>query len=164
MTNKLKPSFYNVIYDIGEEKWLFNTLNLGLIEIEDAIVPLLEMKTIELENLSKNTREKLKELEEGGFFTQLNVNELKILRYMYNVDKYNKDYLSITILPTLDCNCACYYCFERENEHRTKLVQKNSFDTIEQCLLSFVESKLSDTKNLSIAWFGGEPLLKFDII
>ena len=39
---------------------------------------------------------------------------------IYNTDKNNKEFLSITILPTLDCNCCCYYCFERENALRTK--------------------------------------------
>ena len=164
MSKKLKPSIYNRIYDINGEKWLFNTFNLGLIEIDEEIERILRFENIEVRLFSGNLKNRLIELEEGGFLTQLNVNELKLLHYMYNADKYNKDYLSITILPTLDCNCACYYCFERENEHRTRLVQNNRFDAIEQSLLNFVESKLADTKNLSIAWFGGEPLLEFDII
>ena len=35
---------------------------------------------------------------------------------------------------------------------------------IEEEVLIFLESKIQETKNLSVAWFGGEPLLRFDVI
>lgn len=35
---------------------------------------------------------------------------------------------------------------------------------IEKEVLVFLESKIQETKNLSVAWFGGEPLLRFDVI
>lgn len=160
----LKPSIYNIVYDVNGEKWLFNTLNLGLIEIDTNIEQILTRPQIDLKTLSSEERETLLELEEGGFLTLLNVNELKMLHYIYNTDKFNKEYLSITILPTLNCNCACYYCFERENANRTQVLENTSFLALEQPILDFIERKLPYTKNLSVAWFGGEPLLEFETI
>ncbi len=164
MINIRKPSFYNIIYAVGEEKWLFNTMNLGLIQIDDDTEKILQDVQIDLEHCTQKETDILNELEEAGFIVLPNVNERKVLQYMYNIDKYNKEYLSITILPTLDCNCACYYCFERENEHKTKGTIKNNLLDIEQFLLDFIEKKLPYTKHLSIAWFGGEPLLEFEVI
>lgn len=164
MANILKPSFYNRIYKIDEKKWLFNTFNLGLREIDDEIEKVLCCSMINKELYSEEMGKNLLELEDAGFIIQSQVDELKMLRYIYNTDKYNKDYLTITILPTLDCNCACYYCFERENKARTSFSKCQSFASIEQSLLDFVNAKIQDTKNLSIAWFGGEPLLSFEVI
>lgn len=164
MSNMLKPSFYNKIYEINEKKWLFNTFNLGLREIDDEIEKILSCSIIDKELYSEEMDKNLVELEDAGFIIQSQIDELKMLRYIYNTDKYNKDYLTITILPTLDCNCECYYCFERENKARTSFSKNQSFDLLGQSLLDFVNAKIRDTKNLSIAWFGGEPLLSFDVI
>lgn len=164
MSEILKPSKYNIFYNIDGEDWLFNTSNLGLIQVNSSVKKYLSNETINLCNYPDNIKEELKELEEGGFLTQTNVNELKMLHYIYNTDKHNKDYLSITILPTLECNCCCYYCFERENALRTQKNNSGNLLDIEEEVLNFLESKIKETKNLSVAWFGGEPLLRFDVI
>ena len=160
----LKPSRYNIFYNIDGKEWLFNTSNLGLVRVEASMLKYLEKKTIDLSNCPEDIKDELEELEEGGFLTQTNVDELKILHYIYDVDKHNKEFLSITILPTLDCNCSCYYCFERENVLRTKKNSVGSIVDIEEEVFSFLEYKIKETKNLSVAWFGGEPLLCFDVI
>ena len=164
MSEMLKPSKYNIFYNIDGKEWLFNTSNLGLVQIESSVKRYLSDKTIDLSDFPHDIKEELKELEEGGFLTQTNVNELKMLRYIYDTDKHNKEFLSITILPTLDCNCCCYYCFERENAFKTKKNGLGNLLDIEEEVLVFLESKIQETKNLSVAWFGGEPLLRFDVI
>lgn len=164
MSQILKPSRYNVFYNIDGEEWLFNTSNLGLVQVESSVIRYLSDKTIDLSGCPDDIKEELKELEEGGFLTQTNVDELKMLRYIYNTDKHNKEFLSITILPTLDCNCCCYYCFERENALRTRKNGLGNILDIEEEVFVFLESKIKKTKNLSVAWFGGEPLLRFDVI
>lgn len=138
----LKPSRYNIFYNIDGKEWLFNTSNLGLVQVEASMLKYLEKKTIDLSNCPEDIKDELEELEEGGFLTQTNVDELKILHYIYDVDKHNKEFLSITILPTLDCNCSCYYCFERENVLRTKKNSVGSIVDIEEEVFSFLELKL----------------------
>jgi uncharacterized protein len=160
----LKQSRYNIFYNIDGEDWLFNTSNLGLVQIGLSIIKYLTNETIDLGDCPVDVKDELEELEEGGFLTQINVDELKVLRYIYDTDKHNKDFLSITILPTLDCNCCCYYCFEIENTLRTRKSGLGSLLDIEKEVLVFLESKIQETKNLSVAWFGGEPLLRFDVI
>lgn len=164
MSQMLKQSRYNIFYNIDGEDWLFNTSNLGLVQIGLSIIKYLTNETIDLGDCPVDVKDELEELEEGGFLTQINVDELKVLRYIYDTDKHNKDFLSITILPTLDCNCCCYYCFEIENTLRTRKSGLGSLLDIEKEVLVFLESKIQETKNLSVAWFGGEPLLRFDVI
>lgn len=64
------------------------------------------------------------------------------------------DSLNLVITPTTGCNFACPYCFEGEKEDR-----KMDKDVITD-LIKFVNS-YKDTKELSITWYGGEPLIVF---
>lgn len=54
------------------------------------------------------------------------------------------------------CNMACPYCFEKHNDHDMKL--ETAISAVEWFL------SVSKIKKPTIAFFGGEPLLKFDEI
>lgn len=69
----------------------------------------------------------------------------------------NRENLSLTIAPTKGCNFACPYCFEGEKENVRMTPQ------IVDNLIKYIQS-YGDAKNLSISWFGGEPLLAFDVM
>ena len=158
---RYKPSYYNFIYMIRDEIWLFNSLNLGLVQIDQDLYELLTQEIIDMDNYVGEDKEYLFEFLEEGFIVPFYVDELKILEYIYNTDKYDKEYLSITIVPTLSCNCACYYCFERENNKKTQIIPNSINDKFEDEVIQYIESKLADIKSLDVAWFGGEPLLEF---
>lgn len=65
---------------------------------------------------------------------------------------------SIRIWPTSFCNASCSYCFEKG------IVSNNmSQDVIDQSI-SFLAHYISYDRNVSIEWFGGEPLLCIDTI
>lgn len=66
--------------------------------------------------------------------------------------------LSLTILPTLECNFRCVYCYEavKKNEIMDKNVQTK--------VVKMIERGVGILKNLHITWMGGEPLLCFGII
>lgn len=65
--------------------------------------------------------------------------------------------LELTILPTEHCNFRCTYCYEDFS------VGKMSRETIDSLKL-FISRRSVDLKHLSISWFGGEPLLAYDIV
>lgn len=64
---------------------------------------------------------------------------------------------SITIAPTMKCNAECYYCFERGSRQGT--MNSETADALVDFLVAHCPSK-----EIYIAWFGGEPLLATDII
>lgn len=66
--------------------------------------------------------------------------------------------LSLAICPTLRCNFGCAYCFEGTHKGGTTM----SSATVAR-LLAFVE-RHEKVRHLAIMWFGGEPLLAFDLI
>ncbi len=65
--------------------------------------------------------------------------------------------LSLTIAPTRECNFACIYCYE-EDRAAVSMTPETETD-----LLEFI-SRFKNLDALNITWFGGEPLMRFDVI
>ena len=67
--------------------------------------------------------------------------------------------IGLTICPTMGCNFDCPYCFE--DHFAGKMTPKVQDDVV-----SLAERMLdaSGAKEISVSWFGGEPLLAPDII
>lgn len=71
--------------------------------------------------------------------------------------RYDSSKLDLTIMVTEDCNFGCPYCYEKN-----KQTVDMSPETMDR-LLEFIHGfKL--LKQINIVWFGGEPLMRFDII
>jgi len=66
--------------------------------------------------------------------------------------------LSLTICPTLGCNFRCPYCIEDTQNNKAVM----SAETVNQ-LIKFVKN-FKKAKKLSVAWYGGEPTLAFEVI
>ncbi len=67
--------------------------------------------------------------------------------------------VSLTICPTLGCNFDCPYCFE---DHRVGRMSADVQDDVVALAKRMMDA--SGSSNLSITWFGGEPLLAPDVI
>ena len=67
--------------------------------------------------------------------------------------------IGLTICPTMGCNFDCPYCFE--DHGRGKMSQEVQDDVV-----ALAERMLdaANANNISVSWFGGEPLLAPDII
>lgn len=64
---------------------------------------------------------------------------------------------AVTILPTTNCNARCWYCYEHGIQ-RCDMTIENA-----EHVVSFI-SDYFEKPELTINWFGGEPLLGFDVI
>ena len=70
---------------------------------------------------------------------------------------FNNKRLDLSILPTEQCNFRCIYCYEDFS------IGKMSRDTI-RGVKRLIERRIDGLSHLSVSWFGGEPLLAFDVI
>lgn len=64
---------------------------------------------------------------------------------------------SYTIMPTLGCNARCVYCYE-EGVKQVAMTP----ETVEQTIRYILKTRTKD--QITLSWFGGEPLLRTDII
>lgn len=97
-----------------------------------------------------------------GFIVSVEVNELSYLKQKSFAARVNEDHgLVLTILPTLECNFRCVYCFEDVLQHKNDRVMTAE---TQDNLVKFVTEKLSQGIKgaLYVKWFGGEPLLALD--
>jgi len=125
-----------------------------------ARIPLHESQTIkrylscEIEE-SDLINTTLKDLCEAGFFVPSDIDERKIVDETIRQEKEAS--FSIIILPHENCNFRCVYCYEKFERGRMEQDVINGLKLL-------VDNKVQKVKHISIAWFGGEPLLARDII
>jgi uncharacterized protein len=110
-------------------------------------------------NLETNLIEIKNNLIKGGFIVKNRNEENNRIRARELLAQYGSKGLSITIINTFDCNFRCVYCYER---HRKIYMNNKCMERI----LKFIgnQVKYRSTSPLSIAWYGGEPLLNLEII
>ena len=152
----MKLSKYNILKKYGEKFYLINILNSSFIEISKQTYEKLESSNNVLpEELDTKTYH---ELFKKGMIINDDFDELEFLKNRYIKDQQEKDLLTITIAPTLRCNFECPYCYE---DRYGKII--NEDEQIE--IIKFIRKQLSlGYKKLNLIWFGGEPLLVFNII
>lgn len=65
--------------------------------------------------------------------------------------------LELTLFPTEQCNFRCTYCYEDFSIGR---MSRRTIDAIKKLLTL----RSGDLRHLNISWFGGEPLVAYDIV
>lgn len=156
----VKPSAYNhfVRSDSGSY-WGYNFLYRSIISIPEELFPLVKellsgTETVSAAAISSPAaKEWLHVLEESSFIIGDDTDEFSLIKYWYHRSVYYPNALSLTIMPTLDCNLRCPYCYEfKKPVHMT--------EEIEERLLDWVESQFGNKKKITVLWFGGEPLMR----
>ena len=169
-----KLSKYNFVIEINPDSYLvYNALSNSLYETKNLyIIKLLQVETDSIlmpENWQNNLlKEEIIELISGNYIIASNIQELEILKkrrefYLSYLSSINE--LSFTIGVTNQCNMACSYCYEGKKPSSGYFTEKSAND-----LLTIIRreiqspSYIKKVKKLTIFWFGGEPLMKIDII
>lgn len=157
----MKPSKFNYFFEVdGQTILAYNSFTTALVKLEEEEFGHLQDFCTEPKEDFFETRNLLPfrdQLEEVGLIVPQEVDELEQIRALRAAVQQEERHLGLTILPTLNCNFQCCYCFSYARQERLS-------HTVRQALLHFVKQKLDKVENLSISWFGGEPLLCLDVI
>ena len=62
-----------------------------------------------------------------------------------------------------DCNLSCRYCFAGEGKYHGKEPELMSYE-VGKAALDFLVANSGSRRNLEVDFFGGEPLLNFDVV
>jgi uncharacterized protein len=90
-----------------------------------------------------------------GFLVPAYEDELATVRYRVHHTVKRSQHLMI--LPTGQCNFRCTYCYEDYRKGRMSAETQTS-------LIKWIQARAAAWDELSISWFGGEPLLGYNII
>lgn len=101
----------------------------------------------------------LDDLKKGGYVVESQFDERAALKYDLFAARYNNAALSLTVAPTSDCNFRCIYCYEKDSIRPVTMSEQTQQD-----LIDFIKRYLPNIKQMSVTWYGGEPLLAIGII
>lgn len=144
-------SKFNVITKYNDNYIVYNTLNNSIIELnrDEYKKTINDIKKNQLSDVVLKMKEQGMVIDEND--------ELDIMKYNYKCMQYDKLNLSLTICPTMDCIFRCPYCFE--SRKHGKMTEEN-----QNKLIDFVKANIKSYKSMDVLWFGGEPLMAFDVI
>jgi uncharacterized protein len=158
----LKASRYNFFLEVNREAILaYNTLTTALLRLTPE-----EMSAIQAfctnpqpDFFNRNHLDDLcSDLVEHGFLLINDAeDELESILELHTALKNRQKILGLTIIPTLDCNFRCGYCFSFTRPERMS-------QRIQQALINFTEANLPNIEKVGVTWYGGEPLLCLDMI
>lgn len=141
---KMKESLFNYRFEYENQKYIFNTNNNGLIQINNDIF----------------TEEEREYLRVNRFWVDDNEDEIALLEreINHNIQKRQKE-LELTIALTNYCNFSCVYCYQNKNE---KLMTTE----VANMIIEKIDRILNDNKfeGINIHYFGGEPLLNIPVL
>ena len=149
----IKVSPYRILVPLSADETIaYSTLTTSIVVMNND-----EIESVFNRGDYRN-RELCRSLLEMGFLFYEDDPQDEILRSMrHKVMTGETGIAGVTIAPTMACNARCYYCFERGARWGT--MEEGTADAV----ADFLIARCTDGK-LSIAWFGGEPLLAVDII
>ena len=96
-------------------------------------------------------------LSRRGFLVGDDVDELARFRYLYARGQWRSDTLELTLMASEECNFRCVYCYEKF-KHGTMRPD------VREGIRNYVLARAAQLKYLTIAWFGGEPLLGWEAV
>lgn len=99
-------------------------------------------------------------LYESGLVLDTAIDEVEAVRRAFRLATGSPYDPHLTIAPTMDCNFGCAYCFESH-------VRGAMSDRVQDDLAAFAAELLrraGPEPDLSVTWFGGEPLMAVHVI
>ena len=143
-----------------------NTLDVYVLnEIENNIVKAFGQYNVkeELYGLKKKlkgtvVKQTINDLIENGILKNTIENNIKKTLARYDINIIN----SIDLLISEDCNLACKYCYVKNGQYQGK--SDLMFVDIGKKAVDFLIQKSGDRNDLFLCFFGGEPLLNFEVL
>jgi uncharacterized protein len=155
-TIKMKFSKYNRLIFHENKYYLYSSLTNSLSEISESLYNYFA-SNIDGDLKKDLPSEIIEELRINRNIVEDDSYDVLRLRHATELNRRSGKKVYLTIAPTMDCNFNCYYCFEKNHE---KLYMNAE---TENHIINYIK-QIVGLEELSVYWFGGEPLLAFKVI
>lgn len=164
MIYQYKNNGYNIILDVNSgsihvvDDLAYDIIELYEEEKKDFIITKMVNKHGVSEEVLLETFEEIEKLKDNGeLFTEDTYED-----YMTGFKAHQPVVKALCLHIAHDCNLACKYCFAGEGEYQGDR-SLMSFEVGKQAL-DFLIANSGNRHNLEVDFFGGEPLLNFDVV
>ncbi|WP_213223529.1 radical SAM protein [Klebsiella grimontii] len=155
MGDALKTSYYNVVTSIENQEYIiFNTRTGRALKLNQQRFD----EYVFFQDNNRGDQDYIDVLTKLEFLVPENMDEIKHIKKRYHSKIDGGKKLTVTVGLTENCNFRCVYCYQAHEI-------TNHDEKISDAFIELLTSKewLNFT-SLHINWFGGEPLLKMDLI
>jgi len=155
----MRASIFNISAPFPEtdEILLFNTSTGALISVPSGVGDLVGRLTTPGGAIGDISPATLAELTDLGFVLPDGADEVGAVIERNRLGIADPNRLDVFILPNMNCNFACPYCYE---EHAPSRLDEET----ERRIISWFETNAPNYKVVLLSWFGGEPLLSFETV
>ncbi len=162
VVHQYRNNGYNIVLDV----------NSGAVHVVDdvtyEVIPLFETST--KEEIAENLKERYSETEIAESYEE--IQELCARGELFTEDAYQNYMEDFKARPTVvkalclhiahDCNLKCRYCFAEEGEYHGRRALM-SYE-VGKAALDFLIANSGNRRNLEVDFFGGEPLMNFEVV
>lgn len=167
MVHQYKNNGYNIVLDVNSgcvhvvDEITYDVISLYESKSQEQIIEAIQNQYKENPVSEEEIREVLSEIErlkeDGGLFTEDIYED-----YIIDVKKRKTVVKALCLHIAHDCNLKCRYCFAGEGEYQGDK-SLMSYETGKQAL-DFLIANSGSRRNLEVDFFGGEPLMNFDVV
>lgn len=152
-----KISNYNFYIPKQDRVIYFNGITSNVFSVDEKEHQKLQMLFSNLISFEINYTSIFQRFKDWGYIIDENQNEIDILKFRNRKAVFWDRNYKLVLNPTLECNFACWYCYEKHPKGHMSL------EVIEKCKRHILYMlKYEKISSLALDWFGGEPLLYFD--
>ena len=147
----MKISQYNIEKKYDDKILIYNSFSKASIILEkNSNTDMFK----DIDSFNKLSEEEKKILIDQGFVVDDDRDEFSEIKYIYEQKYFDTEFFNIVLVPSLLCNFACPYCFEKNFDYDRSRVKKY-FSTLKK----YASKNFKMHKVVQISLFGGEPLL-----
>lgn len=171
MLPHLKLSYYNHFIPYAERGVyiIYNALSNAMIRVDYDLGHFIsKLNSMEIHHLDPNV---ISVLQENGMVISSSVDEFVEVKQRAAGSRAkltDSSTLFFCISPTNSCNMECPYCFQGDKSARnrdTKYLNEENMNALKQMVLNALEKPhATRIDKIAIEWFGGEPLLRKNVI
>lgn len=149
------------IFENNEQKYVYSIKDNKICEVDDKVIKLLGQSGKEYKEIQHAMTDVFSKVELNRIIEQLdecNFIEKEIEEEL--IDKETNGISSIILLVAQDCNLRCSYCYADGGSYEDNGIM--NIETAKKSIDFLV--KKTKSKQMAICFFGGEPLMNFEII
>lgn len=149
----MKPSKYNFIFpQKNDETILYNSLYGSYSILTKDELDIVKQVLDNPSALERNDSTNTSVLIEQKYLIEASTDEIEIIKNRKRAGIKDSNRLDLVVMPTLDCNFACKYCYETHRSSRMT-------DETEKSVIKWLSVQIPKYKFVMLHWYGGEPLL-----